>query len=148
MTPVYGTVIVAVVVSVPAGVVPINFLAEMTSIGTLVAFLVVSLGVIILRRREPDLKRGFKVPGYPALPVLSILGCLWIITQLDPITIIAFVVWTAAVMVFYWFYGRKHSELEVGHPVVAAGPDFLSANNGGQSAPEDDRDAATHVKDA
>ena len=59
----------------------------MTSIGTLVAFLVVSIGVIILRRTAPDLPRGFKVPGYPVTPILSILGCLWIIMDLRPVTI-------------------------------------------------------------
>ena len=62
------------------GLIPIEFLAEMTSIGTLVAFLVVSLGVIILRRTSPDLPRGFKVPRYPVMPILSIAGCIWIIT--------------------------------------------------------------------
>ena len=56
--------------------IPINFLAEMTSIGTLVAFLVVSVGVMVLRRRAPDLPRGFKVPGYPVTPILSIAGLL------------------------------------------------------------------------
>ena len=59
----------------------------MTSIGTLVAFLVVSIGVMVLRRTAPDLPRGFKVPGYPVTPILSILGCLWIIIDLRPVTI-------------------------------------------------------------
>ena len=65
LTPVPNTIIVCVVISILAGFIPINFLAEMTSIGTLVAFLVVSVGVIILRRSDPDLPRSFKVPGYP-----------------------------------------------------------------------------------
>ena len=63
----------------PRGPAADHFLAEMTSIGTLVAFLIVSIGVILLRRREPDLPRGFKVPGYPVTPILSIAGCIWII---------------------------------------------------------------------
>ena len=66
---------------------PIDFLAEMTSIGTLVAFLVVSIGVIMLRRTAPDLPRGFKVPGYPVTPILSIAGCIWIIQDLRAVTI-------------------------------------------------------------
>ena len=70
----------AVVVSLLAGLLPINFLAEMTSIGTLTAFLIVSIGVMVLRRTAPDLPRGFKVPLYPVLPILSIAGCIWIIT--------------------------------------------------------------------
>ena len=65
LTPVRSTIIVAVVISLLAGLVPINFLAEMTSIGTLVAFLVVSVGVMVLRQTQPDLPRGFKVPLYP-----------------------------------------------------------------------------------
>ena len=112
MTPVRGTIIVAVVVALLAAVIPINFLAEMTSIGTLVAFLVVSVGVIILRRREPNLERGFKVPLYPVVPILSILGCIWIISQLDAITIWVFLIWTAAFLAFYFLYGRTHSRLE------------------------------------
>ena len=56
---------------------------------------VVSLAVIILRVREPDLERGFKVPFYPVLPVLSIIGCFWIISSLQVITIVVFIIWTA-----------------------------------------------------
>ena len=111
LTPINNTIIVAVVVGLLAGLLPINFLAEMTSIGTLVAFLVVSIGVIVLRRTAPDLPRGFKVPGYPVTPVLSVLGCLWIITSLRGVTILAFVVWVAAAMVFYFAYSIRHSRL-------------------------------------
>ena len=87
LTPVPATIIVAVVISLLAGLLPINFLAEMTSIGTLVAFLVVSVGVIVLRRTQPDLPRGFRVPGYPVTPLLSIAGCIWIIQDLRAKTI-------------------------------------------------------------
>ncbi|GIJ72168.1 amino acid permease [Virgisporangium ochraceum] len=111
LTPVANTIVVAVVVGLLAGLLPINFLAEMTSIGTLVAFLVVSIGVIVLRRTAPDLPRGFRVPGYPVTPILSILGCLWIITSLRGVTIVAFVVWVAVAMAFYFAYGIRHSRL-------------------------------------
>ncbi len=111
LTPVPNTIIVAVVVSLLAGLLPITFLAEMTSIGTLVAFLVVSVGVIILRRTAPDLRRGFKVPGYPVTPVLSVVGCLWIITSLRVVTIVAFAVWVVVVLAFYFSYGIRHSKL-------------------------------------
>ncbi|KKI16897.1 MULTISPECIES: APC family permease [unclassified Leucobacter] len=111
MTPIPNTIIVAIATGILAGVIPINFLAEMTSIGTLAAFIVVSLGVIILRRREPDLERGFKVPGGYVIPVLSILGCLWIITNLQLITIAVFAVWTALFLLYYFFYARKRSVL-------------------------------------
>jgi len=113
LTPVPATIIVAIVVSLLAGVLPINFLAEMTSIGTLVAFLVVSIGVMVLRRTAPDLPRGFKVPGYPVTPILSIAGCIWIIQDLRAVTIEVFVLWTAVALVWYFFYGRHHSR--IGH---------------------------------
>jgi len=122
-TPVHNTIIVSAVIAVLAGFIPINFLAEMTSIGTLAAFLVVSLGVIILRRREPNLERGFKVPLYPITPLLSIAGCIWIISQLRPITIAVFAIWVVAFLIFYVVYGRKRSLLETGaEPTVADVP--------------------------
>ena len=111
LTPVPATIIVAVVVSLLAGVLPINFLAEMTSIGTLVAFLVVSVGVMVLRRTAPDLERGFKVPLYPVVPLLSIVGCFWIIKDLRAVTIYVFVIWSAVALAWYFFYGIKHSAL-------------------------------------
>jgi basic amino acid/polyamine antiporter, APA family len=111
LTPVYNTVIVAVLISLLAGLIPINFLAEMTSIGTLVAFLVVSVGVMILRYSHPELPRGFKVPLFPVTPVLSALGCLWIISNLPLVTIMVFVVWVAVAMLWYFLYGRGHSHL-------------------------------------
>ena len=111
LTPVPNTIIVAVVISLLAGLIPINFLAEMTSIGTLVAFLVVSVGVMVLRSTHPELPRGFKVPGYPVTPVLSILGCLWIIKDLRAVTIWVFLIWVAVAFVWYAYYGFKHSHL-------------------------------------
>jgi amino acid transporter len=111
LTPVPNTIIVAIVISLLAGLIPINFLAEMTSIGTLVAFLVVSIGVMVLRRTHPELPRGFKVPGYPVTPILAILGCIWIIKDLRPVTIYVFLIWVAVAMVWYAVYGFRHSHL-------------------------------------
>ena len=111
LTPVPATVIVAVVISLLAGVLPIDFLAEMTSIGTLVAFLIVSIGVMVLRQRQPDLPRGFKVPLYPVIPILSIAGCIWIIQDLRAVTIFVFFGWAAVALLWYFFYGRHHSAL-------------------------------------
>lgn len=126
MTPIPNTVIVMIATSVLAAVVPIGFLAEMTSIGTLVAFLVVSLGVIILRVREPELERGFRLPLGWTIPILSILGCIAIISQLRTDTILVFLGWTAVFLIFYWFYGRRHSALQVGHPVIEAEAPFTT----------------------
>jgi amino acid transporter len=111
LTPVTATLVVACILSVLAGVVPIDFLFEMTSIGTLVAFLIVSIGVMVLRRTAPDLPRGFKVPLYPLIPIGSILGCIWIIQDLRAVTIYIFFAWTAVALVWYFFYGRQHATL-------------------------------------
>jgi basic amino acid/polyamine antiporter, APA family len=111
LTPVPNTVIVATVIAILAGLIPIDFLAEMTSIGTLVAFTVVSIGVIVLRQTHPDLPRGFKVPLYPLTPILSVLGALWIISDLRPVTIYVFLIWVAVAMIWYFIYGRTHSHL-------------------------------------
>jgi amino acid transporter len=111
LTPVPNTIIVAVVICLLAGLIPINFLAEMTSIGTLVAFLVVSIGVMVLRRTHPELPRGFKVPFFPVLPLLSIAGCIWIIQDLRPVTIYVFLIWVSVAFVWYFYYGFRHSHL-------------------------------------
>jgi APA family basic amino acid/polyamine antiporter len=111
LTPVTSTLVVAVVLSLLAGVVPIDFLFEMTSIGTLVAFLIVSVGVMVLRQTAPDLPRGFKIPLYPLIPLGSIAGCLWIIKDLRAVTIYVFFGWTAVALLWYLFYGRHHATL-------------------------------------
>ena len=111
MTPVHNTVIVAVVVAVLAGFVPLDYLADMVSIGTLVAFIVVAVAVILLRVREPDLPRGFRVPGYPVTPVLAILACGYILFSLHWYTWLAFAVWVSVALVFYFTWGRHHSAL-------------------------------------
>jgi amino acid transporter len=111
LTPVPATIFVAVILSILAGVVPIDFLFEMTSIGTLVAFMIVSIGVIVLRVTAPDLPRGFRVPLYPVLPILSVIGCLWIIQDLRVVTIWVFLIWSTVALLWYFFYGRHHATL-------------------------------------
>ncbi len=112
LTPVRNTIIVAVVVALLAGLVPLDGLADLTSIGTLTAFAVVSLAVIILRVRQPDLERGFRVPGYPVTPVLSIAMCVVVVAGLSWHTFVFFALWVLAVLVFYFMYSIKHSNLE------------------------------------
>jgi APA family basic amino acid/polyamine antiporter len=124
--------VVSGAISVLAGFLPIDFLSELTSVGTLVAFMVVSSCVIILRRKYPDLERKFKVPFYPVMPILAILGCLWILKDLRPVTLLVFVVWTAAVLLLWWFTGRRTSRLAA----RAAGPDT--------DPDRSDSDALTH----
>jgi amino acid transporter len=112
LTPVNNTIIVAIAVALMAGLVPLSQLADLTSIGTLAAFSVVSAAVIILRRRAPDLPRGFRVPLYPFVPIASIVFCLFVIIGLPAITFVIFAVWVAIVLAFYFAYGIKHSRLE------------------------------------
>ena len=111
MTPVRNTVVVAIVVAVLAGFIPLDYLAGMVSIGTLTAFIVVSVGVILLRVREPDLPRGFRVPGYPVTPVLAIAACGYILAGLRWYTWLTFAAWVSVALVFYFTWGRHHSAL-------------------------------------
>jgi amino acid transporter len=125
-TPVNTTIVVAIAVGLLAGFVPLDSLWDLVSIGTLVAFIVVSLGVIVLRRTRPDLPRGFKVPGYPVVPVLSILACLYILSGLHWSTYLWFLGWLLVVLAFYLLWGRRHSKLN--DAPVEVGP---TAGSGG-----------------
>jgi amino acid transporter len=113
LTPVPTTVIVGVAVAVLAGLIPLDVLADLVSVGTLVAFAVVSIGVMVLRRTAPDLPRGFRVPGYPVTPILSIAACVYLVAGLQWITLIVFVLWLGVVLLFWAFYGARHSRLAV-----------------------------------
>jgi APA family basic amino acid/polyamine antiporter len=83
----------------------------MVNVGTLFAFILVSAGVIILRRTRPDLERGFRVPLVPVLPILSIAACGWLMLNLTGLTWIRFLVWMVIGLGFYLLYGRRHSVL-------------------------------------
>ncbi|KGI67333.1 amino acid permease [Mycolicibacterium rufum] len=110
-TPVRITLIVGAVVAVTATVFPIGKLEEMVNIGTLFAFVLVSAGVLVLRRTRPDLPRGFRAPWVPVLPVLSIIACVWLMLNLTGLTWIRFLIWMAIGVVVYFLYGRRHSLL-------------------------------------
>jgi APA family basic amino acid/polyamine antiporter len=111
LTPVRGTVAVALFVGVLAGLVPLDFLVDLTSMGTLVAFTVVSIGVVVLRSTQPDLPRGFRVPGYPVVPVLSVVFCAYLIYGLPGVTYALFAGWLVIAAVVYVLYARTHSRL-------------------------------------
>lgn len=110
-TPVRITVIVGVLVAIAASVFPMGRLEEMVNIGTLFAFVLVSAGVIVLRRTRPDLRRGFRVPWVPVLPIAAILACLWLMLNLTGLTWIRFLLWMVIGVVVYLAYGRRHSVL-------------------------------------
>lgn len=108
-TPVRITVLVAVVIAATASVFPINKLEEMVNVGTLFAFILVSAGVIVLRKTRPDLPRGFRAPWVPLLPIASVCACLWLMLNLTALTWVRFGVWLVAGIAIYVGYGRRHS---------------------------------------
>jgi len=116
-TPFRLTLGATLVIAVFAALVPIDALAEMVSIGTLFAFLVVAVAVAVLRRTRPDMDRPFRTPLSPALPVVTALACLGLMTNLAVETWLRFLVWLAVGLVVYAVYGRTHSLLVLGrHP--------------------------------
>ena len=88
--------------------------AEMSNIGTLFAFVLVSMGVIVLRYKEPERHRGFRVPFGPVIPMLSVIFCVLLMAGLPAITWVRFFVWLVIGLVVYFFYSRKRSEFYSG----------------------------------
>ena len=114
-TPHWSTWIACFAVGIPAGMVDIGDAADLSNIGTLFAFALVSMGVIILRRKQPDRPRVFKVPFVPWFPLISVILCGGLMTGLTVITWIRFVVWLGIGLCIYIFYSRHHSEFAKGN---------------------------------
>ncbi|HEY0486714.1 MAG TPA: amino acid permease [Mycobacteriales bacterium] len=112
------TWVIGVVAAAIAGFVPIGDAAELTNIGILLAFVVVSSAVVVLRYRSPELDRTFRTPWMPFTPLLGIVFSLWLITQLRPVTWLRFVVWFVLGVAVYALYGYRRSRL--GHGEVVA----------------------------
>lgn len=119
-TPHVSTWVAGLAVGIPAGVWDIGTFADLSNIGTLFAFMIVSAGVIVLRRKQPDRPRSFRVPLVPLLPILSILCCLVLAMGLPLETWVRFFVWLAIGLVFYFVFGRKHSQLADAHERIPA----------------------------
>ena len=109
-TPDVATWIAGFLVGIPAGIFDIGVLADLSNIGTLFAFALVATGVLILRFRDPGRKRGFRAPGGPLAPIMTILCCLLLMAGLPIINWIRFFVWLAIGLVIYMLYSRRHSE--------------------------------------
>jgi len=109
-TPYWSTWIACFAVGIPAGFVDIGDAADLTNIGTLFAFVLVSTGVILLRRRQPERPRAFRVPCVPWFPLISVVLCGGLMTGLTVITWIRFIVWLAIGLCIYILYSRHHSE--------------------------------------
>jgi APA family basic amino acid/polyamine antiporter len=110
-TPHISTWVAGLVVGIPAGIWDIGTFADLANIGTLFAFIVVSAGVIMLRRKQPERRRGFRMPGVPWLPGISIVCCVVLMMSLPLETWVRFVVWLVIGLVIYRLYGSKHSQL-------------------------------------
>ncbi|HET7708273.1 MAG TPA: amino acid permease [Sphingomicrobium sp.] len=118
-TPWINTLLVGLIVAIAAGVFDINSLGDMTSVGTLAAFAVVCLSVMWLRKTHPEIPRGYRVPLYPFVPIAGILSCLWLITSVPNYVLLIFAGYTAVMIVMYFAYGMRNSELAKGHDVMA-----------------------------
>jgi len=110
-TPYFGTILTGIFVAGFAAFANIAEVVDLTNIGTLFAFVIVSVGVMVLRVKEPDRVRPFRVPGAPWTPLISIVACLYLMFNLPMITWIRFGIWLVIGIVIYFFYGRRHSRL-------------------------------------
>jgi APA family basic amino acid/polyamine antiporter len=110
-TPHVGTIVTGLFVGIFAAFANIAEVVDLTNIGTLFAFVLVSLGVIVLRRKEPDRHRPFRVPFVPWTPIISIVACIYLMINLPRVTWIRFGLWLLVGLIFYWLYGLSHSRL-------------------------------------
>jgi APA family basic amino acid/polyamine antiporter len=119
-TPHWSTWIAGAAVGIPAGIFGISEAADLSNIGTLFAFVLVSLGVLFLRRSDPDRPRGFKVPFAPVFPIISVVLCVALMAGLLVITWIRFFAWLAIGLIVYFTYSRKHSEFAAERDLATA----------------------------
>jgi APA family basic amino acid/polyamine antiporter len=124
-TPYIGTIITGVFVGVTAMVTSLDAMVDLTNIGTLFAFILVCIGIMILRVREPERERPFRVPGGAfLLPILGIITCFVLAVYLPPKSWWRFVYWLGAGLIIYVTYGYHHSRLRIGRPGGPRPPDF------------------------
>ncbi|MBT2559183.1 amino acid permease [Hymenobacter sp. ISL-91] len=110
-TPLQSNLLLGLFIALFAGFVPISVVGEMTSIGTLLAFVMVCAGVLIMRKREPNAARPFRTPWVPLVPILGILTCVVMMLSLPWETWLRLAAWLALGLAIYYGYGRKHSKL-------------------------------------
>ena len=113
-TPARITLLFGLLVAALSAVVPLSEIAKLVNIGTLFAFLIVNVGIIVLRRTQPDLERGFRVPFVPVFPLIGAALCIYLMTKLELVTWERFIAWLLAGLVIYFLYSRGHSLLRRG----------------------------------
>jgi len=110
-TPHVTTIVTGIVVALGAAFIPIGVVLELTNIGTLFAFILVALGIIVLRRTDPDRPRPFRTPFVPVLPLISVAFCVYLMLSLPLLTKLRFLVWLLIGAVIYFSYGIRHSRV-------------------------------------
>jgi APA family basic amino acid/polyamine antiporter len=129
-TPYRTSIATGLVVAVISPLVPLTELAELVNIGTLFAFIVVALGVVVLRRKRPELPRAFRTPLVPWVPIASALASFWLMLNLPTVTWIRFGIWMAIGLVVYFLYGARRSRLATGAQAPEPYPGDVSARAG------------------
>lgn len=136
-TPARSSIVAGIIVALLAGLLPVDVLTEMVSIGTLLAFGIVSVAILVLRRTAPEIPRAFRVPLVPFVPITAVIGCLVLAASLTLLTWIRLLVWFALGLIVYFSYGRSHSKLQLGISTrVSEHPTLLVEESEGALRPE------------
>ncbi|HEV8175624.1 MAG TPA: amino acid permease, partial [Actinoplanes sp.] len=114
-TPARLTLGLGVLIAILAALVPLSKIVELVNIGTLFAFVLVTIGVIVLRRTRPDMPRPYRVPFSPVFPLLGVAFAIYLMKDLPLATWIRFVLWLAVGILIYVFYGYRNSRLRAAH---------------------------------
>jgi APA family basic amino acid/polyamine antiporter len=117
-TPYVSSIVVGIFVALLAMMIPLSILDEMTSVGTLLAFVLVSAGIMVMRRTHPNVNRPFRTPWVPLVPILAIAFCGFLIWNLDYLTLLRLVGWLIIGLVIYFTYGIRHSRVQLGLDVA------------------------------
>jgi APA family basic amino acid/polyamine antiporter len=113
-TPYLSTVFTGIAVALATGILPLQLLGQLVNIGTLLAFVLVCFGVLVLRKTRPDLHRPFRVPWVPFVPIMGILTCFGLMATLPGDTWLRLIIWLIIGLVIYFGYGRAHSRIQAG----------------------------------
>jgi APA family basic amino acid/polyamine antiporter len=117
-TPYLSTVFTGIAVGLATGILPLQLLGQLVNIGTLLAFVLVCIGVLVLRKTRPDLPRGFRVPWVPFVPIMGVLTCFGLMATLPGDTWLRLIVWLVIGLVIYFGYGRSHSRIQAANSVA------------------------------